>query len=463
VIYHEAVHWFASASEAEAPLWFQEGLAEVYSSFEVVGGKGRWGMAIQENIDYLGYYGVMPIEELLRASQDQALHGIPRYYPQAWTFVHYMMFGNLGAERPKLQVFLEEGRKTNLDTAFMNAFGRSYEEVTNELRAYLRRGRYGIQEMDVRDRGEEMTIAPASPANVEASLARLAVAGGNDELARQHANALLAVVPNNAVSYEIFAIVADRADDSAALTAAVDKAIELGSRDPTIYSVKATHLIEAHRRADAPVDELLPPDVARTAADLLGQSLALRPRSRETIEQMMVALLNVDVVTEQDDAVLTASGRALPTEGRVLVAQAAVARERNDMPRATELLRRARAEPFTLPASQRSMVGGLHDSWFMEWTFAELQALGPDRPTDALAFLDAQLANDAIAGRLRSTLERVRADTLGFERLRTAVQARRLGRIVQADSILSELASDPNVSEGLRREAQRLSTDGEGE
>jgi tetratricopeptide (TPR) repeat protein len=456
VIYHEAVHWFMSASEVESPLWFQEGLAEVYSSFEVKGGKGRWGMAIDENVAYLNYFGLMPIDELLRASQDEALHGTERYYPQAWAFVHYLMFGNLGAERPKLQEFLDQERKTNLDTAFTNAFGQSYRDVTNELRKYLERGRYGVQEMDVRDRGAEMTIAPASAGNVEASLARLAAAGGNDELARRHAEALLALVPNTAVGYEILALVADRAGDTAELTAAVDKAIELGSRDPIVYSINAMQLIEANRRADAPVDEMLPSDVARTAADLLGRSLALRPRSRHTVEQMMLALLNVDAVSEQDDAVLAASGRALPTDGRVLVAQAAVARQRGDMSRATELLRRARAEPFTLPGGQRQMVRSLHDSWFMQWTLAEVEALGPDRSSDALAFLDAQLANDAITGRPRTTLERIRADILGIDRLHTAIEARQAGRTAEANAILAEIASDTNVSERLRREAERM-------
>ena len=35
-IYHEAVHWFTTASDTPQPLWFAEGLAEVLSTFEVV-------------------------------------------------------------------------------------------------------------------------------------------------------------------------------------------------------------------------------------------------------------------------------------------------------------------------------------------------------------------------------------------------------------------------------------------
>src|SRR5690606_36093758 len=75
IIYHEAVHWFASASSSPAPLWFSEGIAEVLSSFRAVDGKGRWGEAIENNVGYLQYAGLLPMEDLLRASQDDALHG----------------------------------------------------------------------------------------------------------------------------------------------------------------------------------------------------------------------------------------------------------------------------------------------------------------------------------------------------------------------------------------------------
>jgi hypothetical protein len=55
------------------------------------------------------------------------------------------MFGNNGAEQPKLRKFLELQRETDLDTAFGTAFGKSYSDATAELRSYLQRGRYGIR------------------------------------------------------------------------------------------------------------------------------------------------------------------------------------------------------------------------------------------------------------------------------------------------------------------------------
>jgi hypothetical protein len=106
------------------------------------------------------------------------------------------------------------------------------------------------------------------------------------------------------------------------------------------------------------------------------------------------------------------------------------------------------------------MVGTLHDSWFMEWTFAELETFGPERPDEAIAFLDAQLASDAIAGRARTTLEGLRADMVGFARLRMAIEARLDGRSAEADAILAELTNDPNISARLRREVERMAAAG---
>jgi hypothetical protein len=62
----------------------------------------------------------------------------------------------------------------------------------------------------VRDRGGEMIVEPASPAQVEFALARVALAGRNDELARKHVDAVLAIAPKAAAGYETLALLAAR-------------------------------------------------------------------------------------------------------------------------------------------------------------------------------------------------------------------------------------------------------------
>jgi hypothetical protein len=292
---------------------------------------------------------------------------------------------------------------------------------------------------------------------VEFSLARLAVAGGNDDLARRHIDAVIALAPTAAPPFELRAVLAQRANDAAASREAIDAAIERGSEDPNVLTTKAFDLIDTHRRADASVEEMLAPEIAREAADLLLRCIALRPRSDNAYEGLALALLNVDVVTEQDDRALALGRRARPTDGLVLLGQAALERQRGSAPEALRLLRDARSEPFAVPARYRSLIGALHDAWLVDWVNMRIgELVAAQRFDEAKALVVEQLADSAIAGRARTALESMQGELLGFERLNAAAAAARAGKGDEAESILREVAADPDTGPAARREAQRL-------
>jgi tetratricopeptide (TPR) repeat protein len=422
-IYHEAVHWFATGSNAPQPLWFAEGLAEVLSTFEADDGKGRWGAAIDDNVTYLSYAGLMPMEDLLRASQDDALHGGERdkYYPQAWAFVHSLMFGKGGADAGKLAAFLRELQEAELDTALDTAFGQSYDELTSDLRRYLERGSYGYAEVALRDRSSEMSIEPASEANVAFALGRLATVGGNLDLARGHADRVIALVPGSPAGYELKAYAAHEAGDTEALVLALERSIELGSRESWIYSTKADRLLMERQHDSGRLDEVLPAKTARAAADLYEHALGLRARNNAAFAGLVMALLNVGAPTDSDDIALNAGRVLFPTDGLLLVGQAAAAKGRGDTSAAMKLLAQATAEPFTLPRRYRSPVAALRSSWFGEWFLAELGTLTADgRFAEARALVTQHLADDTIKGPLRTMLEAVQQDLPNLEGLRRA-------------------------------------------
>ena len=378
-IYHEAVHWFMTANDSPHPLWFAEGLAETLSTFEVAGGKGRWGKALEDNLATLAYDGLLPMEELLRASQDEALHGrgSSQYYAQAWAFVHRLMFGNGGADSDKLAALLRELRTKDLDAAVDAAFGASYGALTDDLREYLERGRYGYAETPLLDRGAEMTVAPASEASVEFALGRLATVGGNLDLALAHAARVIALAPSSPAGYELTAYAAHEAGDELALDPALERASELGSRESWIYTTQADRLLMRRQRDSGHLDELLAPDVARTAADLYERALSLRPRNTDAFSGLVMALLNVAAPTETDSAALNAGRVLFPANGVLLVGQAAAARSRGDVREATRLLEQAAAKPFTLPKRYRGPVTALRNRWLGEWL---LESVAKDLP-----------------------------------------------------------------------------------
>ena len=466
VVYHEAVHWFMSASDGSSPLWFSEGLAEALSTFNVRDGKGRWGEAIDPYVEYLRYVGFQPIDEFLRASQDEALHGSDSdtYYPQAWLLVHYLLFGNGGVEREKLSMFLAKLRETDLDTAFDSAFQKSYEGVTQDLRRYLQRGRYSFAETELEDHGDEMTVEPASEAAVEFALARLAVAGGNYDLAMQHADKVVGLAPNLAVGYEMRALAADGIGDTAASTQAVDRAIELGSRDAVLYMLKAEQLISDNEQADTPWDDFLPPVAARQIADLYGRSIGLMPRNREAYGGLVTALLNVDSVTDADQVLLSGGRTMFPTDGLILVGQAAAQKQLGNEREAIELLKQARAAPYTLPQRYRPAVRALHADWLYRSVSNEFQThIRAARFDEAQALLAEQLADGEIPQGLRTRFERMQRDASGLEQVFEASTAIESGDLDRARTILAALVNDAETAPLVRRIAEeRLGTLREG-
>jgi tetratricopeptide (TPR) repeat protein len=430
-IYHEAVHWFTTASDTPQPLWFAEGLAEVLSTFEVVDGKGRWGEVIDDNVAYLSYAGLVPMEDLLRASQDEALHGGDRdkYYPQAWAFVHSLMFGNGGADSAKLAAYLRELKTSDLDTATANAFGKSYDELTSDLRNYLKRGRYGYAEVELLDRSSEMRVAPASEANVAFALGRLAAVGGNLDLARMHADEVISLAPSSPAGYELAAYAAHEAGDDATLKPALERAIELGSSESWVYVTQADRLLYGSERDSGRLDELLAADTARAAADLYERALRLRPRNDEAFAGLVMALLNVDSLTDGDNVVLSAARVMFPTDGLLLVGQAAAAKSRGDASAAVKLLGQATKEPYTMPRRYRNSVVSLRNGWIGEWLLTELAKLTKGgKLAESRALVTEYLADDTIKGPLRAMLESVEKDLPDLERLPTAAETGRAGK-----------------------------------
>jgi len=425
-IYHEAVHWFATASDTPQPLWFAEGLAEVLSTFEVVDGKGRWGEAIEDNVAFLSTDGLLPMEDLLRASQDDSLHGggSDKYYPQAWAFVHSLMFGNGGVDAGKLAAFLRELQVSDLDTATAEAFGKSYDELTSDLRRYLERGRYGYAEVELHDRSGEMTIGPASEVNVAFALGRLATVGGNLDIAQSKAENVIALAPSSPAGYELEAYAAHEGGDDASLEPALERAIELGTREAWVYVAQADRLLFGHPRNNGRLDQLLGADTARSAADLYEQALRLRPRNREAFEGLVMSLLNVGTLTEADDSALRAGRIMFPTDGLLLVGQAASARNRGDAPAAVKLLAQSIGEPYTMPRRYRTPVATLRNGWIAEWFLGELAKLtGDGKFAESRALVTQYLADDTITGSLRAMLESVHEDLPELEQRRPEASA----------------------------------------
>lgn len=147
IIFHEYTHLLFRRNDRIWPIWLEEGMAEVYSTFAVSGRNVRIGMPIQNHLYVLEHAGWMPLKELLAVKHDspqynEAEHqGI--FYAESWLLTHFLMNG----DNPTLKARFRNFTKLLLqgvpqEQAFTRALGMPLPSIEAELKRYLERKQF---------------------------------------------------------------------------------------------------------------------------------------------------------------------------------------------------------------------------------------------------------------------------------------------------------------------------------
>ncbi|HEX7191490.1 MAG TPA: hypothetical protein VF381_07940, partial [Thermoanaerobaculia bacterium] len=143
-VYHELTHTFTMRSSAALPLWFSEGIAEFYSTFDVVRGQVKIGYPPAEHTKWLRARGLSPLAHVLSADRHSPEYqGGSRtndFYAESWLLVHYLLLGNQDRGKAAGQFLALLAAKQPPDRACSLAFGIPLDELEMELRRYLAQG-----------------------------------------------------------------------------------------------------------------------------------------------------------------------------------------------------------------------------------------------------------------------------------------------------------------------------------
>ena len=291
IVYHELVHYFLrNTVSSPLPLWFNEGLAEFYSTFVARGDSVELGRPIQEHVLTLRSDRPIPLRELfgITTSSKEYNEGLRQgmFYAESWAVVHYLMVGN-PKRQGQLGTFLGLlGSGRAVEDAFQAAFNARYEYLEKELWLYVR----GVTMSFMRYNGADtnaVTIPAPQPLARDVLLVNLA-----DLLSQSRAQgtadaeafiaAALAANANNAEAYAQRGFLYARAGKRAEANAAYEKAVQLGSKSFLPYLMYADSILEQidtsmRRNAGAPPDQ-----VAR-ARELYRSAIALNPSSARAL------------------------------------------------------------------------------------------------------------------------------------------------------------------------------------
>jgi hypothetical protein len=146
VIFHEYVHLLVGNAQADVPLWFNEGLAEYYSTYELFGEREATLGRVHEGHVYGLRERFIPLTELLAVDHRSPLYneGDRRsiFYAESWALVHYLMIGNPQREGQLAKYLTKYADGVPNDRAIKEAFGVTEAQLEKELRQYVQQSRY---------------------------------------------------------------------------------------------------------------------------------------------------------------------------------------------------------------------------------------------------------------------------------------------------------------------------------
>lgn len=175
LVFHEFVHEYLHAALPPAPQWFDEGVAEYYSTFQSTGDRARVGRPVEHHVRLLSEVGWMPIPLLFSVRNDSPEYneadkqGV--FYAESWAVVHYLLNGD-PSRSGQLGRLFEASLKGPIDEAtFRRITGDDFSTFEGKVRSYVRGGRFPFSAFDL----DPIATAPseATPVAPAEALARL--------------------------------------------------------------------------------------------------------------------------------------------------------------------------------------------------------------------------------------------------------------------------------------------------
>lgn len=344
IIFHEYTHLLVDNTFSNAPLWFNEGLAEYYSTFQITDDqKVVLGNPVASHVFLLRDNKMLPLPTLF-AVDYKSPHYNERnktsiFYAQSWALMHHLIIGKAGRNE-QLGKFIERlNFKVPLERAFQEAFGVTFEVMEKDLRNYIRQDRYNIirghferkLELDTNFETKVLTEAEG-----QAYLGDLLLHSNRKE-SYTYLEKALKLDPNLAMAHASLGMAYFREGKVKEARASLERAVGGNSQNYLAHYYYAFTLSRSNPD-EAPSIAGYPPDVAAKIREHLQKSIALRPDFPESYS----LLAYVNLVTGKDlDETIAALKRVLsasPGQHNLKYMLAQVYLRKDDFKTARELL-----------------------------------------------------------------------------------------------------------------------------
>jgi tetratricopeptide (TPR) repeat protein len=417
VIFHEYVHLLLNNTygRTSIPAWFNEGLAEYYSTFDIEDDqKIHLGNLINPHLQLLRTTQLVPLEKLFTVDYENLerdkrdARGL--FYAQSWALIHYLIQGNGGKRVQQLGVFLAQLRQnTPADKAFHQAFQTDYAGMERELRNYTQRHTYRGQMVTFEKKLEftaEMKTAPISDAEAQAFLGDLLFHIRRPEDAKTKLEQALALDSKLAMAHASLGMVLMQQKKFSEAKEHLQQAVAANSTSYLAHYYYASALSREVMIEGQPVHDF-PAETARQMRIELTRAIELKPDFPESYH--LLAFVNL-VTGEQLNESIELIKRAValsPGSEEFLFVLAQLYMRKQDAEGARKVIEplAATGANAQIRARARSMLASISS---MQEAMARFRAHRDERSSDTVVGLQTDTNNDP-ASYLRDALRKPEA------------------------------------------------------
>ncbi|HEY8186398.1 MAG TPA: tetratricopeptide repeat protein [Pyrinomonadaceae bacterium] len=307
IIFHEYTHLLVENTSGNVPTWFNEGLAEYYSTFSISDDqKVVLGKPIASHVYLLRENKMLPLRILFQVDQKSSYYNEREkqsiFYAESWALLHYLMLANNGQRMTQLSKFVDLlGTGVPMEQAFQQAFATTFENMEKELRAYIRRDRYPIFTGSFSSKvGYEtaMQSAPITEAEMQAYLGDLLLHSHRQE-SEVYLQKALALDPNLAMANASMGLLRVRQGKSDEARKSLERAVAASSQNYLIHYYYA-YALSREGNLDLQTVRGFSPETAAKMRSELKRAIELRPDFPESYS--LLAFVNLVTDTELDES-----------------------------------------------------------------------------------------------------------------------------------------------------------------
>ena len=319
VIFHEYTHLLVNSTLGNVPTWFNEGLAEYYSSFNISEErKVTLGKPISHHVYLLRESKMLPLPTLFQVD-----HNSPHYnerekqtifYAESWALVHYLIHKPGGSDAIDKFMGLMNSN-TSLDDAFQQSFQTTFEKMEKDVRAYIRHDSYPVIAASFQrkiDFDTELQVAPLTEADAQAYLGDLLLHSNRAE-SEEYLKRAIALDANHSMANASLAMLRVREGKIEEARSNLERAVTANSQNYLIHYYYAYALSQEGMDAANLVSGYSPENLTKMRAELK-RSIELRPDYPESYG--LLAFINLVAGTELNETITMVKKMLATSPGR---------------------------------------------------------------------------------------------------------------------------------------------------